>query len=79
MYFSKDLVTGKLFVNKSEKIFVFGNNKFRTHVDLLLAGHLSSVIGQKGESQNGRFKKTKHAKFPPKNEHFTRLRVGIRG
>ena len=57
---------GKLFVNKSEKIFVFGNNKFRTHVDLLLAGHLSSVIGQKGESQNGRFKKTKHAKFPEK-------------
>ena len=29
----------------------------------------SSVIRQKGESQNGCFKKTKHAKFP-KNEHF---------
>ena len=26
----------------------------------------SSVIKQKGESQNGCFKKTKHAKFPEK-------------
>ena len=34
-----------------------------------MKGH-SSVIRQKGESQNGCFKKTKHAKFSEKNEHF---------
>ena len=29
-----------------------------------------SVIKPKGESQNGRFKKTKHAKFSEKKKHF---------
>ena len=31
----------------------------------------SSVIGQKGESQNGCFKKTKHVKFPEKRTFLT--------
>ena len=38
-------------------------------VDAVSNGLISSVINQKGESQNGCFKKIKHAKFP-KSEHF---------
>ena len=41
-----------------------------------------SVIRQKGESQNGSFKKTTHAKFS-ENEHFlppdTHTHVGVPG
>ena len=33
----------------------------------------SSVISQKGESQNGCFQKTKHAKFSEKRTYFTPL------
>ena len=33
--------------------------------------HISSVIKQKGESQNGCFKKTKHAKFSEKRIFLT--------
>ena len=58
-------------------------------VRIFPAGHssrseISSVIRQKGESQNWRFKKTKHAKFF-ENEHFltpdthTYVRVRISG
>ena len=32
--------------------------------------YVSSVIKQKGESQNGRFKTTKYAKFSEKSKHF---------
>ena len=43
---------------------------------------ISSVMRQKGKSQNGGYKKTKYAKFS-KNEHFlpndTHTRVCIKG
>ena len=43
----------------------------------------SSVIRQKGESQNGSFKKTKHAKFSEKRTFLTpwygHVRVRIKG
>ena len=43
---------------------------------------ISSVMRQKGKSQNGGYKKTKYAKFS-KNEHFlpndTHIRVCIKG
>ena len=42
-----------------------------------------AVIRQKGESQNGCYKKTKHAKLPKKrkvlNPQYPHLRVRIRG
>ena len=36
---------------------------------------ISSVIRQKGEPQNGRFKKTKHVKFSEKRTFFTALHM----
>ena len=34
--------------------------------------HISSIMRQKGESQNDSYKKTKHTKFSEKNKHFWR-------
>ena len=39
----------------------------------------SSVIRQKGESQNGCFKKPKHAKISEKHTFLTHVRVRISG
>ena len=39
----------------------------------------SSVIRQKGESQNGRFKKAKHAKISEKQTFLTSLHVCVSG
>ena len=41
----------------------------------LRAVHISPVIKQKGESQNGCFKKTKHVKFSEKRIFFTHMYV----
>ena len=48
------------------------NNNYFNRICFVLAPsyiELPSFLPQKSESQNGFFKKTKHAKFP-KNEHF---------
>ena len=39
-------------------------------LNLQIFNLITSVIRQKGVSQNGGNKKRKHAKFSPKNEHF---------
>ena len=44
-------------------------DKFKKKFSEMIQKHKSSGIRQKGESQNGCFKKVKHAKFP-KNKHF---------
>ena len=45
----------------------------RKECELTFLPHFSSsVIRQKGESQNGYFKKTKHAKFSEKRTFLTR-------
>ena len=40
-------------------------------IKIFVVYHISSVIRQKGESQNGCFKKTKHAKFSEKRLFLT--------
>ena len=67
-------------IHVQEKMETFQNKLFWVAVSLRVTV-ISSVIRQKGESQNGCFKKTKHAKFSEKRTFLTPwyAHVRIRG
>ena len=84
LYWKRDSGTAPVFSNKFWKIFwntfLTGHLRATTLVSGLtskefrsnyISPYISSVIKQKGESQNGSFKKTKHAKSSEKLTFLT--------